>query len=141
MYSCGLCAEVGGLSEVVEREDVRAALGRRRDDLRRVDLGEPSLIERGAEASDRRGCELEHGAAARVAKRDGSVVEQRRQLLAERRPAQLDRRRLGSRDDADAGIVQLDAAGCGVDVRNLALDVDDGLRLELSDFARVPVRR
>src|SRR2546428_13814381 len=81
-----------GATEVVDREHVRAALRRRRDDLRRLDLREAVRVERRAVAGERRGGDLEARAPARMTERDRRVVEQRRQLFLQLGPSQLDRR-------------------------------------------------
>jgi hypothetical protein len=106
-------SEVGGLSEVVEREDVRAALSGGGDDLRRLDLCEAQGLERPAKAADRAGRQLERRPLARMPKGDRRVVEDRRQLLLQPGTTQLDRRSLSCRDKhADLGLVHLHAAGC-----------------------------
>ena len=75
--------EVAGPAEVVDAEHVGAGLGRRRDDLRCLDLDEAGRVER-ARAS-RRATARRAGTprAGGVAQRDRGVVEQVRQLLLE----------------------------------------------------------
>ena len=73
--------EICGLTEVVEREHVRAALSREGDDLRGLDLGEAQSSQRPAVAADRAGRELELRLLARMSKGERRVVEDRRQLL------------------------------------------------------------
>ncbi len=53
--------QIGVPAEVVDPEDVRAAFGRRFDDLRRGDLSEPGRVQRDAEASGARRGYLEAG--------------------------------------------------------------------------------
>jgi hypothetical protein len=124
--------EVRRAPEVVQREDVRAALGRGGDDLGRLDLGEAEAVEGGAEAADRGGGDPEAVAHARVAERDGRLVEDRRQLLLQLGPAQLDRRRLRRLGEhAERRALDLDAAG-RLRVRDgVALDLEHRLREEL----------
>ena len=107
-------------AEVVEPEDVRAALRRGTDDLRRLDLGEAERVERRPEPGERRRGDRERGADARddgatprrdraasasVALSSGRRISngERRDRVAEhrdRRCVQLDAgRRLRRRDD------------------------------------------
>jgi hypothetical protein len=95
LVELGALGQERGAPEVVELEHVRAALGRRCDDLGCLDLGEPELIQRGAKARDGRGRELEGGATARVSQRERGKVELRGQRGSQRRSPQLERRRLG----------------------------------------------
>jgi hypothetical protein len=126
--------QVGRPAEVVEREDVRAALGRGADDLRRLDLGVAEPVERRAEAGQRCGGDGQTGADARVPQRDGGVVEQRGERRLELAAAHLERRRTGrGAEDGDGGPVQLDAARCLVRGDDGPGHLDDGLRLEGGD--------
>jgi len=112
-------------AEVVDAEEVRAALGREGDDLRRLNLGEAEPVERVPERGDRARGEPEAVAHRRVAERDGSGVEPRRQRLLGLWPVQLDRRRFRRRGEhADPRLVHLHPAR-----RLLALD-DEPLDLE-----------
>ena len=61
--------QVRPAAEVVELEDVRAALGARADDLGRVDLGEALAVQEAAEAPDDPLLHLEERAAAQGAQR------------------------------------------------------------------------
>ena len=73
--------EITGAAEVVDAKDVGARLRRGRDDLRRLDLDETGGVERLAHPGQRQRAEPEHRTAARVAQRDGRVVELERQLF------------------------------------------------------------
>ena len=86
--------QVSGPAEVVDLEDVRAALGGRLDDLRREDLGEASRVQGRAEACGARGGDLEAGAQQRMPQRRRRVVQDRRQRGREGRPVQVERGRL-----------------------------------------------
>jgi hypothetical protein len=126
--------QVSRPAEVVELEHVRAALGRRRDDLRRLDLDETEPVERGAVAGHRSGGDLERGPLPRMAKRDGGEIEQGRQLLLEHGPAELDRRRLrGLRQDREDRLAELDASGSLLAFGDCRLDLEHCLRQEPGD--------
>src|SRR5207249_1845417 len=112
----------------------RAALGRAADELRRLDLREAERVECPSIARERGGGDAKHSPLPRVAERDWSVVENRRQLLLERRPAKLDRRRRGwFGDDLDRGPNDLDAAGRLIARDHPALDDHHGLRQQPSE--------
>src|SRR5687767_3919887 len=76
-------------AEVVDGEDVRTALARCGDDLRRLDLDEAQSVQGRAIAGERRGGQLVLRPLARVAKRDRRMVENRRQLLLQQRSPEL----------------------------------------------------
>ena len=104
--------EVGRPAEVVDREDVGARLGRRLDELRGLDLGEPETVEGVPEATQAGGGELPLGPLGRVPPADRRVVELRRQPGGESRAPELERRclgRLGQR--RDRRLRDLDAPG------------------------------
>jgi hypothetical protein len=131
--------EVRAPPEVPDLEHVRAALRRRGDELRCLDLGEAEPVERRPETRQRRGGDPEPRALTLMTKRDRSVVEPGRQLLPQPRPAQVDRDvRLGPREHAGLWRVQLGASGrlrgCGV-----AGDLDHGLERQLTQLSRVVV--
>ncbi len=86
--------EVRRPAEVVDREDVGAALGRGLDELRGVDLGEAEAVEGAAEAAQAGRGELPLRALGRMPPGDGGVVELRGQAGGEARAPELERRRL-----------------------------------------------
>ena len=118
--------EVRRPAEVVDLEDVRAGLGRRGDELGRLDLGEARRVERAPEPAQSRRRELPLRLLGGVPPGDRGVVQQRRQPGVEGGSPQLDgrrRRRLRQRRDHRVG--DLDAAGC-LGVRGRRADHLDG---------------
>ena len=99
------------------------------DQLRRLDLDEAAA--RRASPGSRRPTRRRCGRRARRRgwrSASGRVVEQRGQLRVQRRPAQLERHRRRRRgQDADVGVVQLQAARRLVGRCDRALDLDHGL--------------
>ena len=87
--------EVAGPAEVVDAEHVGAGLGRRRDDLRGLDLDEARRVERRPHPRERERAQPEHRAALRVSQRDRAVIELVRQLLLQLGHAEVHRGRLG----------------------------------------------
>ena len=110
-------------------------LGRRRDDLRRLDLDESGRVERLAHPCERQRAEPEHRAAAGVAQGDGRVVELERQLFLQLGNPEVDRRRLRGRgDQGERRVDELDAARCLLVELGGALDGEDRLVEPLRDL-------
>ena len=108
----GTLRQVGGTAKVVDLEDVGATLGGRGDDLGRLDLGEATRVERGAEAGHHAGRQPEHGSPRRMAIRHHRVVQQRRQRRLDLLLVNGDRRWLAHRrHHRDGQVMQLDSAG------------------------------
>src|SRR5688500_16997172 len=82
--------EVRRLTEVIEAETVRAALGRGGDDLRREDFSETLLAQRHAIGGDGRVHEHERRATAWMAERDRGMGEDRRKRRIHQRPEQIE---------------------------------------------------
>ncbi len=82
-------------AEVVDLEDVGAALGRRLHELGRGHLGEPAGVEGVAEPLEAGGRELPLGPLERVPPGDRRVVEHDREAGVQRGPPQLDGRGVG----------------------------------------------
>ena len=119
-------------AEVVEPEDIRAALGRGADDLRRRDLREAERVERAAKAGDRSRQNLELRPLARMAPCERRVIQQHGQGLLQLGSPQLERRRLGRLgEDAERRLAQLDAARRLLRLDGDAIDLDHGLRAQL----------
>ena len=120
--------QVGGPPEVVHAEHGGAGLGGRRYELRRLDLGEAQLVQRGPEAVQRRGGQLPARPAGRMPPGHGRVVQDRGQPGVDRGPPQVDRRRLrGLAEQHDRGFGHFDAARRGRVARGQAGDRDDAL--------------
>ena len=91
---------------------------------------------------ERQRAEPEHRAAARVAQRDGGVVELERQLFLQLGNAEVDRRRLRGRgDQGERRVDELDAARCLLVELGGALDGEDRLVEPLRDLGALPHRR
>jgi len=102
--------EVRRATEVVDGEDVGAALGGGRDELRRRDLGEAETLERPAETAKSRCGDLERRPAGRMAKRNRRMVQNHRERLLETRATQVERqRRCRGCEDANRRKAELDA--------------------------------
>ena len=86
--------EVARPAEVVDAEHVGAGLGRRRDDLRGLDLDEARRVERRPHPRERERAQPEHRAPLRVSQRDRAVIELVRQLLLQLGHAEVHRGRL-----------------------------------------------
>jgi hypothetical protein len=101
-----------GPAEVVDGEDLGAALGSGAEYLRRLDLGEAAAVQGGAEAGGQRRLDPEHRAPLRMAQADDGVVEEGVEAGLHLALVQLERRRLGQRlQHCDPRLVQLDTAG------------------------------
>ena len=93
-----------------------------------MDLGEPEVAERGAEAGRAGRRDLERGAQPGMPQRGRRAVEYHRQCRGDRRPVQVERRcrgRAGQRSDHRLG--ELRSAGRLRAGGDRALDGDDGL--------------
>ena len=107
--------QVRRAAEVVEREDVGAALGRRADDLRGVDLDEAARVERRTEPGDRGRADAEGGGGCGWRSATGAWSSRVGRLAREVGPVEVERRRLGGARPAprSPASVDLDAARRG----------------------------
>jgi hypothetical protein len=102
--------QIRGSTEVVDGEDVGAALGRGGDDLRGLDLGEAQPVERVPKACNRGGSEAEDRLLARMAQRERREVESRGELCRQAWSPQVQGCALGRPgDDLHFRVVKLGA--------------------------------
>ena len=86
--------QIGLPLEVLHGEDVRAALGRRGDQLRGLDFGEPQAVQRRPVAGHDARRQTEQRALLRMAQTDDRVIEEDRQARLQHRLVQADGRGL-----------------------------------------------
>ena len=84
--------EIGRSAEPVDLEHVRAGLGCRADDLRRMDLGESTGIQGTAESTHRGRRDPMDSGQSRMAQRHLGMVEDGRQCRRHSRPIEIERR-------------------------------------------------
>src|SRR5690606_31680153 len=129
--------QIGRPAEVVDREDVRTGLGRRRHDLRRVDLNKAHSVQCGSKAVYGRGGDAYRRPTARMAQGQRAVVEQGRQTRGERGAVQVERRWFGSGEHSDFGVDDLHAGRCCLVGDGSADDLDDAFLRELLEVGPV----
>ena len=104
--------------EVLHREDIRAAFGRRGDKLGRLNLGETQLAQRRPEPGHDAGRETEERTFLRVAQTDDRVIQE------------------GGQRRSDRGLVEAQRQGVmhrRQDLEGRAVDLDPARRLRLGD--------